>query len=114
MAGSVSRWNQDWYAARHAHDSANPCCAPLNPRGVAEAQSYDPAQPGPPVARKVIKGGSYLCAPNYCQRYRPAARYPQAVDTTTSHIGFRCVLRSPELGSRGGYHEQTAVILVDG
>ena len=72
---------------------SRPCCAPRNPRGVAEALSYDPAQPGPRVARKVIKGGSYLCAPNYCKRYRPAARYPQAIDTTTSHIGFRCVLR---------------------
>ena len=66
----------------------------MDPRGVAEALSYDPAQAGPRMARKVIKGGSYLCAPNYCQRYRPAARYPQALDTTTSHIGFRCVLRS--------------------
>ena len=56
------------------------------------AHSYDPAAPGPRVARKVIKGGSYLCAPNYCQRYRQAARYPQAMDTTTSHVGFRCVL----------------------
>jgi sulfatase modifying factor 1 len=55
--------------------------------------SYDLAQPGPRVARNVIKGGSYLCAPNYCQRYRPAARYPQAIDTTTDHIGFRCVIR---------------------
>jgi hypothetical protein len=60
----------------------------------AEALSYDPAAAGPRVARKVIKGGSYLCAPNYCQRYQPAARYPQAMDTTTSHIGFRCVLRN--------------------
>ena len=70
------------------------------PARVAEALSYDPAQPGPRVARKVIKGGSYLCAPNYCQRYRPAARYPQAIDTTTSHIGFRCVLRTTATTTR--------------
>jgi formylglycine-generating enzyme len=42
---------------------------------------------------RVIKGGSHLCAPSYCLRYRPAARQPETVDTSTSHIGFRCVIR---------------------
>lgn len=39
------------------------------------------------------KGGSFLCAENYCARYRPAARIPVTVDTSTEHIGFRCIKR---------------------
>jgi formylglycine-generating enzyme len=42
-----------------------------------------------------MKGGSHLCVQNYCRRYRPAARMPQAVDTSTSHLGFRCIVRAP-------------------
>jgi sulfatase modifying factor 1 len=45
------------------------------------------------IPRRVIKGGSHLCAPSYCLRYRPAARQGEAVDTSTGHIGFRCVIR---------------------
>jgi formylglycine-generating enzyme len=52
-------------------------------------------QPGERIPRRVIKGGSHLCAPNYCLRFRPAARQGEAVDTSTTHIGFRCVLRTP-------------------
>ena len=66
-------------------DEGDPCC---------EAGSYDPRQPQFRVPRKVIKGGSFLCADNYCLRYRPAARRPQMIDTGMSHIGFRCVTRS--------------------
>ena len=68
-----------------------PCCIPRNPRGGTEAASRDPNDPGHLFGRKVLKGGSHLCADNYCRRYRPAARYPQTIDTSTSHIGFRCV-----------------------
>lgn len=46
-------------------------------------------------AARVIKGGSFLCAPNYCMRYRPAARQPQEEDLGTSHTGFRTILISP-------------------
>jgi formylglycine-generating enzyme required for sulfatase activity len=46
------------------------------------------------IPRKVLKGGSHLCAPNYCRRYRPAARMPHSVDTGTSHLGFRCIIRA--------------------
>jgi formylglycine-generating enzyme required for sulfatase activity len=88
MIGNVWEWTSDWYSDRLA---ASPrCCAP-DARLAAQQASHDPNDPGRNFPRRVLKGGSHLCAENYCQRYRPAARYPQTIDTSTSHIGFRCV-----------------------
>jgi len=92
MIGNVWEWTTDWYRARH-RTSGRGCCELVNPRGGDREQSMDPNTPLK-IPRKVIKGGSYLCAPNYCRRYRPAARMPQPIDTTTGHLGFRCVVRS--------------------
>ncbi len=93
MAGNVWQWTTDWWAAKHEADPAKPCCAPQNPRGPAMDGSFDPAQSAIRIPRKVVKGGSFLCAPSYCRRYRPAARHAQMVDTGMSHIGFRCIRR---------------------
>lgn len=91
MAGNVWELTSDWYQdhSRLAHA----CCTMDNPRGASRAESCDPRVPQVQVPRKVMKGGSYLCAPNYCRRYRPAARMGQPVDTATCHVGFRCVVR---------------------
>jgi formylglycine-generating enzyme len=80
MSGNVWEWTTDWF-------------------GGTETASLDPAQPQFPVPRRLVKGGSFLCADSYCLRYRPAARRPQMIDTGMSHVGFRCA-RNP--GTTGG------------
>jgi formylglycine-generating enzyme required for sulfatase activity len=92
MIGNVWEWTTDWYGP-HEH-MAHACCSMDDPRGGRAEDSLDPTPQGIAIPRKVMKGGSHLCSPNYCQRYRPAARMPQHVDTATSHLGFRCVARS--------------------
>ncbi len=81
MAGNVWEWTCDVFMLGIPGEPTSPCCAP-------------PAATGVNAPRRVIKGGSHLCAPNYCLRYRPAARQSETVDTSTSHIGFRCVVRA--------------------
>jgi sulfatase modifying factor 1 len=86
MCGNVWEWTTDFFTMRHSDEVERPCCVPRNPR-VSSPQLEEA------IPRRVIKGGSHLCAPSYCLRYRPAARQGEAVDTSTGHIGFRCIVR---------------------
>src|SRR5215470_11992043 len=91
MIGNVWEWTTDWYAPHQ--EAAQSCCGGVA-RDDARERSYDPQTPNVKIPRKAIKGGSFLCAPNYCRRYRPAARMAHAVDTSTCHVGFRLIVRA--------------------
>ena len=77
MIGNVWEWTTSPVLSAGAAAVKSSCCAPS----------------APTVKQRVVKGGSHLCAPNFCLRFRPAARQGEAVDTSTSHIGFRCIRR---------------------
>lgn len=89
MIGNVWEWSDSWYGPHQSEPAA--CCASAQD-GLRQA-SIDPSSQHGPVPRKVVKGGSFLCAPSYCRRYRPAARMAQGIDTSTCHLGFRCIVR---------------------
>lgn len=95
MIGNVWEWTSDWYRDRHRPDASEippaGCCQASEQARIAsiDRQSEHGAMP-----RRVVKGGSYLCAPEYCRRYRPPARMAQGIDTSTGHLGFRCVVRA--------------------
>ncbi len=87
VTGNTWEWTTTWYSDEHAEPSSR-CCAPSNPRGATVDESRDPSSG---IPRKVLKGGSYLCAENYCSRYRPSSRIPESIESATCHISFRCV-----------------------
>ena len=93
MTGNVWEWTDDFFSAHQVEEATHPCCVPHNPRRATPDPTVGAGAPGAHLPRRVIKGGSHLCAPNYCLRYRPAARQAETVDTSTSHIGFRCIVR---------------------
>jgi formylglycine-generating enzyme required for sulfatase activity len=94
VAGNVWEWTGHFFTPCHPEEVAKACCVPRNPRVESAEGSHAAGRPDANISRRVLKGGSHLCAPNYCLRYRPAARQGEALDTSACHIGFRCVVRA--------------------
>jgi formylglycine-generating enzyme len=94
MIGNVWEWTTDWYTSRHFPKA---CCGGVVAKSSRE-DSYDPQMPEIHIPRRVIKGGSFLCSPNYCRRYRPAARMAQPIDTSACHLGLRLIVRPKREG----------------
>jgi formylglycine-generating enzyme required for sulfatase activity len=103
MTGNVWEWTSDLYRSSHRDPTASACCDPsrpvIDPRVGSPVAPFAPDEPGRAVPRRVMKGGSFLCAPNFCLRYRPAARQGQAVDSSTAHLGFRGIVRPGPAGT---------------
>ncbi len=101
MIGNVWEWTDSWYGPHGDPVAVEPdssgCCAAAEAASqhAAREASIDAQSQHGAMPRKVVKGGSYLCAPSYCRRYRPPARMAQGIDTSTGHMGFRCVVRPP-------------------
>jgi len=100
MIGNVWEWTDSWYGTHCPNQKTSEsgrtsalsgCCAEAEDS--ARRASVDPSSEHGDVPRKVVKGGSFLCAPSYCRRYRPSARMAQGIDTSTCHMGFRCMVR---------------------
>jgi formylglycine-generating enzyme required for sulfatase activity len=87
ITGNAWEWTRTWFSSNHPEPTSR-CCAPANPLGPGVDASRDPASG---IPRKVLKGGSFLCAENYCSRYRPSSRIPESIESSTVHISFRCV-----------------------
>ena len=86
MTGNTWEWTSDYYSPRHIV----PRTAAIDAGPRVDLLATASAEPGSRMPRRVLKGGSHLCSPEYCLRYRPAARSAQAEDTAMTHIGFRC------------------------